>query len=218
MHYKIASFDFDHTLTVGVAAAEHLACYLGVEQEIGEAETAFHRGEMSTTAFTNATAKFLAGQDVTEIQSYIFTIPLVSGIKELVSQLKQCGLRVVVNTVGYRNILVPLVDHLGFDDVSGVLLEQDDSLFTGNVVSYFPLEKKIKFAEDQANLVGGDLSSVIAVGDGISDIPLFSVVGGSIAFNANPKINMLATLATSGESCDSLHRAFEKLLYPRFQI
>lgn len=105
-----------------------------------------------------------------------------------------------------------LASKLGFHEVSGVELEHDNFEFTGRVNSYFPLEDKIVFALQQARAAGGELDDVIAVGDGLSDIPLFQASGASIAFNADEKTKSMSTLSINGDTCDNLYEAFCVLL------
>lgn len=212
MKYKLVSFDFDHTLTRGITAAEHLAEYLGVAPEIAKHGDAFRLGKMTTAEFADATAHYLSGKQVRMVTDHIESIPLVAGVTELISWLRGRKFRVVLNTIGYRDILLPLAAKLGFDDVSGVELEHDTRKFTGRVTKYFPLEEKIEFARRQALAAQGTLGDVIAVGDGLSDVPLFNAVGASIAFNADASTNEIANFVARGETCDELYDAFESFL------
>ena len=212
LKFRLVSFDFDHTLTKGVTAAEHLADFLGVRSQVDEFEQLFRSGEMTTSEFTDATAHLLAGQRVDEITDHLEAIPMVSGVSKLVSWLRRQNIRVVLNTIGYRDVIVPLASELGFHDVSGVELEHDNFEFSGRVNSYFPLENKIAFAQRQVHAAGGQLKDVIAVGDGLSDIPLFNAVGASIAFNADEYTEKVSTLSAMGETCEELYYAFNALL------
>lgn len=204
MRYRLVSFDFDHTLTLGATAAEHMARFVGAEAAVAAAEAAFRAGRMTTDQFTDATADLLAGHDVAAVETHMRTIPLIGGVADLVAWLHARGLRVIVNTVGYADLVAPVAAALGFDGVSGAGLERDGDRFTGRVTRYFRLEDKIAFAEHHAARAGGDLSTVIAVGDGLSDVPLFAAVGGSIAFNADERTAAAATCATSGTDCTAL--------------
>lgn len=212
MTYKLVSLDFDHTLTRGVTAAEHLASLLGIQEIIARAEAALKSGELDTYGFTNCTAHFLTGIDVSCVLKHMRKIPLIGGVRRLISALKAQGLRVILNTIGYRSILTGIAEELEIDAVSGVEFEIRDARFTGKVISYFPLEEKITFARDHVARAGGTLSNVIAIGDGASDRPLFQAVGTSIAFNADEATEKLASLAVRGEDCRPLLRRLNQIL------
>lgn len=212
MPYKLVCFDFDHTLTQGKTAAEHVSDLLGCSADVDNAEDMFRNGRMTTSEFTDAMAHTFAGRTIDEIENHMLSIPLVSEISSTVTWLKARGLRVVINTVGFRDLLVPIGKHYGFDCVSGAQLEQSNGCFTGEVDAYFPLEDKIKFARDQAAIVGARLSEVIAVGDGLSDLPLFQNVGRSIAFNAPDEVSKTTHAVINGTSCAPLLPVFDAFL------
>ena len=212
MPYKLVCFDFDHTLTQGKTAAEHISDLLGCSADVDDAEDMFRNGLMTTSEFTDAMAHTFAGRTIDEIENHMLSIPLVSEISSTVTWLKAKGLRVVINTVGFRDLLVPIGKHYGFDSVSGAQLGKNNGRFTGEVDAYFPLEDKIKFARDQAVMVGAQLSEVIAVGDGLSDLPLFQNVGRSIAFNAPDEVSKTTHAVAHGASCAPLLPVFEAFL------
>ncbi len=132
------------------------------------------------------------------------SIPLVKECAELIQEMKELGLRVILNTIGYRQLLAPIAHRLGVDAFSGVELCEADGAITGVVGKYFPLHEKILFAERHAVEMGGGLENVIAVGDGLSDLPIFEAVGASIAFNADPMTEAQATAVAHGDHCDVL--------------
>jgi len=211
--FRVISFDFDHTLTTRFSAIEHLAGFLRIEREIALVEAEFKAGRLDTYGFTDRTAGLLAGASRAAVAAHMRGIPLVAGLPELIAGLKARGLRVIINTVGYRPLLETLAGELGFDDVSGADLHfDDDASFSGRVKAYFPLEDKISFARRHAEAAGGDLGDVIAIGDGLSDVPLFQAVGASIAFNANAATRALATLSAEGTDCTDLQAKLELLL------
>lgn len=212
MPFRVISLDFDHTLTTRFTAIEHLASHLGIEKEIAFVEAEFRAGKLDTYGFSDRTAGLLAGIRRADVARHMRSIPLLDGLEEMIRVLKGRGLRVIINTVGYRPFLEALGEQLGLDDVSGALLEHDEVVFSGRVQAYFPLEDKIAFARRHAQAAGGDLADVIAVGDGLSDVPLFKAVGASVAFNANAATRAMATLSAEGRDCTDLARKIDQLL------
>lgn len=212
MRYKLVCFDFDHTLTVGVSAAEHVASFLNCEDDMAEAEWAFKEGHLTTQGFTDRFAGNFRGHHQIAVANHMHDIPLISDIPDTVRWLKSLGIRVVINTVGFRDIIAPIGATLGFDAVSGAGLSSLNGKFDGGVTTYFPLKEKINFAKQEASLVGASLSEVIAIGDGLSDLPLFQSVGYSVASNAPDKVSAVSSASTKGTSCNALRRVIQELV------
>ncbi|MEO1702607.1 MAG: HAD-IB family phosphatase [Pseudomonadota bacterium] len=209
MKYKLVCFDFDHTLTRELSAAEHASSFLGCQEDMACAEQEFRSGKLTTQQFTDRFAGVFSGHTTGDVAAHMHHIPLVSEIAEIVTWIKSQGARVVINTVGFRDLIVPLGAQFGFEAVSGVRLCTRDGRFDGGVEAYFKLEDKIAFASHEASNVGGSLSEVIAIGDGLSDVPLFQSVGRSIAFNASPDVNAMADASAAGGSCNALMPALQ---------
>lgn len=212
MRFKLISFDFDHTLTCVDSALEHVAKKLGIEREIALAESDFKAGRIDTRAFTDRTATLFSGHCVDAIADHMDDIALLPGTNEMMARLRELGIDIVINSVGYRSLLLPLRDRLAASDVSGVELDVRDGRFTGRVDRYFPLSAKIDFTLRHCQRLGCDLSEVIAVGDGLSDVPLFQAVGASVAFNADPKTQSMATAAADGVDVTGLGQVLKGLL------
>jgi phosphoserine phosphatase len=210
--FRIVSFDFDHTLTANVSAFEHIANFLGVTERAQEIESAFKAGEIDTYAFSDLTAGLLAGVSQKTVSKYMLQIPLLEGVPEMMAYLRNQGIRIIINSVGYRNLLIPWKNEFGLCDVSGAELETDQSCFTGKINKYFPLEDKITFAEQFAKSHGYALENVIAVGDGLSDVPLFRSVGASIAFNSDEKTKLFATYFAEGRNVSSLVKTINQII------
>ncbi|MFV0643299.1 MAG: HAD family hydrolase [Sphingomonadaceae bacterium] len=212
MRYKLVCFDFDHTLSIGKTAAEHASELLACGSEIAAAEHAFRVGELTTWQFTDLMAMKFRDCTPETLSIHMTSMPVVSGIADTVKWLKARGLRVVINTVGFRDLMLPIGEAFGFDAVSGVRLTTQNGRFTGAVSRYFPLEDKIGFARDEAAQVGAGLDHVIAIGDGLSDLPLFQNVRRTVAFNAPPSVEAQAHFAVCGQSTGILHPVFETIL------
>lgn len=191
---------------------EHLARFHGAEAAVAQAEADFRAGIIDTHQFTDRTAMLLLGLQTETIERYMQSLPLVAGCAELIREMKGLGLRVILNTIGYRPLLTSVVRRLGVEAVSGVELVEAEGAITGVVARYFPLQEKIAFAERHAVEMGGGLGDVIAVGDGLSDIPLFEAVGASIAFNADPVTESQATVAARGRDCNELRSRLIELI------
>ncbi len=204
MSYKIVSLDFDHTITARDTAIEHVAKKMDIESLIQQAEDDFRSGNIDTTAFTDLTAGCFEDFEVESVNQMATDIPLLPGAADMITTLIDQDIYVIINTVGYKPLLQPISDRLGLHAVSGAELETQDGIYTGNVVSYFSIVDKISFAAQFAHERLLTLDDVIAIGDGLSDVPLFEAVGCSIAFNANKETRAKADHAITASDADDL--------------
>lgn len=198
MRYRIVSMDFDHTLTAKKTAIEHFAASVGRLDEIAALEAAFRARELTTREFSDRTAHMFAGTRADIVDETASKISLLAGSDDLVKELVSLGVTVIINTVGYEPLLRNFKKRTGCADVSGVLLACVGNIYTGSVQKYFAIEDKIHFAADAASRIGCGLGDVLAVGDGLSDLPLFRAAGHSIAFNADAITKASATSAVDG--------------------
>ncbi len=86
-----------------------------------------------------------------------------------------------------------LCDEFGFAGACGPVLAQEDGVYTGGVERHVDEFDKRDFALRVAADLGLPASACAAVGDSRSDLPLFTDVGFSIAFNAGEALRAVAT-------------------------
>lgn len=207
MRYRVVSLDFDHTLTHEISMVEHYATSSGHLNYIKSLEAAFRANRLSTREFSDQTAHIFAGARRAEVEAVAGEIALLAGASDLVRELVCKGLLVVINTVGYKALLGSFQKQTGCADVSGALLASDGDTFTGKIDRYFAIEDKVAFAAAAAAAVGCGLDAVVAVGDGLSDLPIFAAVGRSVAFNADPMTKVAADLYVDGDDVSPLREA-----------
>jgi HAD superfamily hydrolase (TIGR01490 family) len=90
---------------------------------------------------------------------------------------------------GSPNDVIQEFKPLGFDGIYGSIFENQDDIFTGNVVANLILgEEKYKLTINICNEWNIDLSQSLAFGDTDQDVPLLSSVDLPIAINPNKKL------------------------------
>jgi phosphoserine phosphatase len=98
-----------------------------------------------------------------------------------------------------------LKDQLGFDYMYANKLDIQDGVVTGKVVGDIVdgAQKAILLRQiaQKENLV---LEQTIAVGDGANDLPMISIAGLGVAFNAKPIVRQNASNAISSVGLDGL--------------
>lgn len=182
---KLVSFDFDMTLTKHKSAMEHFSHQHNIIDEVSHLEQEFTAGRMSTSQFSDASARFFSGLSHDDIHNMMDSLTLIDNCLEVIEAIKAKNIHVIICSVGYRALIKPIALKLGITTFSGVNLAAKNNAYTGGLISYFNEYNKITFVQKYAieNII--ELDEVMAVGDSGTDVPLFNVVGKAIAFNAN---------------------------------
>jgi putative phosphoserine phosphatase / 1-acylglycerol-3-phosphate O-acyltransferase len=119
--------------------------------------------------------------------------PYLPGLVELHRAARQ---RLVMATTTPIQLVTPLAEHLGFDDVVATRYEADeDGLLTGGIVGEFVWGRgKLAAVRDWAKANGVDVANSHAYSDSFFDAPLLDAVGFPVATNPDPRLVVLARL------------------------
>ena len=102
---------------------------------------------------------------------------------------------IIVSTSG-TEIVEPIGERLGVDDVVATRLEVVDGHFTGEIQRYVYAEEKAAAIRELAEQRGYDLARCFAYSDSITDVPMLSAVGH--AYAVNPDRDLRAHAAEAG--------------------
>jgi phosphoserine phosphatase len=120
-------------------------------------------------------------QDVEEI---LRPVPIISGIKETVSELHRHGMRCVIVSGGLDLTARRLARENGFDDVMANSLACDaEGRLTGEGVLRVELTNKRKALQHFQEAYGVSEERTVAIGNSFVDVSMFSGSGLSIAYN-----------------------------------
>ena len=115
------------------------------------------------------------------------------------------GYRTAILSGGFTWFARRLQERLGIDYVFANELDIKDGMVTGEVVGdIVDGEMKadlLKRLAEQENIA---LEQTIAVGDGANDLPMISIAGLGVAFNAKPVVRQKAANAISSVGLDGL--------------
>lgn len=211
-HVGAVFFDVDGTLVPGTSSSVYLAGFLGHRDELARAEDDYASGAWDNRRVSELDAAGWAGAPVEKIPRWLDGLPLVTGIAETVAWCRRNGLVPVLATLAWSPVGGYLADRFGFHSFSGPRLETADGRFTGRVARHFDEHDKRDFALAQARELGLTPRSCGAVGDSRSDLPLFSSVGLSVAFNASAGARALATAAVDGDDLRSVLPVLSRLV------
>jgi phosphoserine phosphatase len=210
--WAIVAVDMDGTLVRGTTTCLHLGQTIGHGPVIAELEQRYLAGEIDNTAVAEGDAVYYAGHDVESLTEALATIPCIGGIADGVSLLVGRGLLPVIATVSWTFAAQYLADRFGFAEVCGAALESDDGRFTGRVARHFEREHKVDFVRGLCVRIGVPMTSVVAIGDGFSDLPLFEAVGFSVALNASAGARRAASAVVDSDDFVDALRAVPGLI------
>lgn len=200
--WRLVVADLDGTLITGTTAAIHLDDWIGHGPVIQDLERRFACGETTNTEVAERYAPFYRGIALADATAAMAQVPSLDDIALGVSLLSASGVDSVITTVGWSFVAESLADLWGFTRARGVDLEVDDSTgqFTGRVSHHFEPEDKVTFVTEQCQHLGISLDQVVAIGDGRSDLPLFRAIGFSVAINASPEVQAVASVSVNSQS------------------
>jgi putative phosphoserine phosphatase/1-acylglycerol-3-phosphate O-acyltransferase len=114
----------------------------------------------------------------------------------LINEHREAGRNVVIATTTPYDLVKPLADWLGFDDVIATRYGVDaDGSFDGSIVGQFVWARgKLAAVRDWAAVSGIDLAESYAYSDSVFDTPLLSAVGHPVVVNPDPSMVVMATL------------------------
>ena len=114
----------------------------------------------------------------------------------LINEHREAGRKVVIATTTPYDLVKPLADWLGFDDVIATRYGVNaDGTFDGSIVGPFVwAQGKLAAVRDWSVASGVDLSESYAYSDSVFDTPLLSAVGNPVAVNPDPSMIVMATL------------------------
>lgn len=181
--YRLVIFDMDKTV-IPITATEYLGKKLGVSKIIDKWEKEYHDGTLDSYAFAERLSNILKGKSLSFIHSLLTDLPLLEDIKETIASIHEHNIHTALVTVGPGFIAKYLAEKFGFEKALGTKHKIKRGIFCGKVGKVLTDKDKLHTLQSLAKAYKIPLSLCAAVGDGISDIPLFEACGFSIALNA----------------------------------
>jgi phosphoserine phosphatase len=192
-----AFFDVDGTLVPRTSSSQNLAGFLGHLEELRRAEDAYADGRTDNRQVSLLDAAGLRGRRQDGVSDLLAGLPLVTGIHEVVAWCRGHDVAPYLATLAWEPVGRFLCDAYGFAGACGPV-PAHRAVYTGVVEE--PLDEfgKRDFAKRVAADLGLAPSTCAAVGDSRSDLPLFTDVGFSIAFNAGEALRAVETEIVDG--------------------
>lgn len=201
---KLVVFDMDSTLIQAEVIVE-LAKMAGVGEQVEKITESAMRGEIDFQESFRRRVALLKGLPVEHLNDLIKKLPLTDGADLVAKTLKGLGYKLGILSGGFTFVGEYLKDRLGFDYLYANELDIKDGMVTGDVIGEIvDGEKKAELLRTLAEKENIALEQTIAVGDGANDLPMISIAGLGVAFNAKPIVRQKASNAISSVGLDGL--------------
>ena len=191
---KLAVFDFDSTLMDG-ETLEFLAKEIGIEKKIKEITSKAMLGEIDFFESLQQRVSLLKGLNVKTVNEICANLPVMSGAKETIFELKKLGYKVVCFSGGFKNATIPFMEKLGFDCEFSNILHEKNGILTGLVGGEMMFNNsKGEMLKRLQKLMGITPAETLAVGDGANDLSMFKYAAKRVAFCAKPVLKEHANI------------------------
>lgn len=201
---KLVVFDMDSTLIQAEVIVE-LAKLAGIGDQVNKITESAMRGEIDFKESFRKRVALLKGIKQEQLVKISRDLPLTDGAALVTKTLKGLGYKLGILSGGFTFVGEYLKEQLGFDYMYANQLDIKNGVVTGKVVGdIIDGEQKailLKQIAQKENLV---LEQTIAVGDGANDLPMISIAGLGVAFNAKPVVRRNASNAISSVGLDGL--------------
>lgn len=189
---KLVVLDMDGTL-IQQEVIDELARYAGVYEQVGEITHRAMRGELDYQESLCERVALLKGANADIFQKVIHNLHYTTGAKQFCQILKKRGFKLAVISGGFARVTSHVKKVLGLDHDYGNYLEVRDGKFTGRTIgTTITADIKAELLTIIARRERITLDQVVAIGDGANDVPMLSIAGLGIAFNAKAAVQEAA--------------------------
>lgn len=114
-------------------------------------------------------------------------------VKPLIEEHQAAGRRAVMATTSPYDLVKPLADSLGLDDVIATRYGERDGAYDGTIAGTFVWGGgKLQAVRDWAAALGVSVSDSWAYSDSIYDLPLLLAVANPVVVNPDPRLRLVA--------------------------
>ncbi len=179
--FVTVSFDVDKTLFRQPALTQ-AARGLGIGKKWDAIEEMYERKRITLRQGLVQQFQLLVGMKLTDVLAEVSKVPMMQNIREAVDKLLGLGLSVILCTDNPDFLCQYLVDQFGFRGFVSSKVVVKNGVIIDDIE---PLPDKRLGIRKYCAWMSIPLSKTIHVGDGLNDVPVFRVVGYSIALNTS---------------------------------
>lgn len=201
---RLVCFDMDSTL-IDAEVIDELAIEAGVGEQVVDITEAAMRGELDFNESFSRRMALLEGLDESVLETVAKRLRLNDGAEKLMHYLNKLGYKTAILSGGFDYFGRHLQRKLNIDYVYANQLDIVDGKVTGKVVgTVVNGQRKADLLRELAAKENISLEQVIAVGDGANDLPMLSIAGLGIAFQAKPLVKESAKQSISQLGLDAI--------------
>jgi HAD superfamily phosphoserine phosphatase-like hydrolase len=175
------SFDVDKTLFRQPALTQ-AARGLGIGKKWDAIDEMYQRKRITLRQALLQQFQLLVGMKLVDVLAEVSRVPMMRNIREAVDKLLGLGLSVILCTDNPDFLCQYLVEQFGFRGFVSSKVAVKNGLITDDIE---PLPDKRLGIRKYCAWMSIPLSKTVHVGDGLNDVPVFRVVGYSIALNTS---------------------------------
>ena len=196
--------DVDSTL-IQNEVIDLIAEQAGVGDQVAAITEQAMAGNLDFATALRARVGLLKGLPVGVLDQVRASLQLTPGARTLCRTLNTLGYRVCLVSGGFAEVIMPLADEMGIDDVRANHLGVRDGLLTGEVVGVI-VDRQGKQAalEEFAEKYEIPMRRTIAIGDGANDVAMLEAAGLGVSFNGKAAARAAADAALSVPYLDSV--------------
>jgi phosphoserine phosphatase len=181
--YKIACFDLDGTILRNTTAFLHFAELLGVKEQVSLLEEKFYRREIDSIIFMDKIIPLMKELSTNYIDQHFETLPIIKGLDKTLKKLKNHNITTALATSSSQMFADIFKQRYDFDHAYGTSYELKPNNIEATNITSCNGDRKVLHITNLANSYGIELNRVVAIGDSLTDVPLFATVGKGIAIN-----------------------------------
>jgi len=184
--------DVDSTL-IENEVIELLAEEAGSLDRVSEITFRAMNGELDFEASLRERVATLEGLTESVFEKVGRRIEVTRGVPEMIAGVHAAGGLVAVVSGGFHEVVDPIARELGLDHWRANRLEVVDGRLTGGLIPpIVDAAAKSDALVEWATDAGIPLAQTLAVGDGANDLPMMSICGLSVGFDAKAPVRDLA--------------------------
>ena len=180
---KLVVFDVDGTLTKVASSWQFLHEKLGTWNKGKQYAEQFFQGIITYEDWATLDASLWRGLPLKRVQKIVDGMPYTDGMREVLTLLKNSGLKVVLISAGLSFVTERIEKEIGVDASIANELKIKNGFLTGEVKVNVSVHNKDMVLLRMLKRFNLRVDECAAVGDDETLIPLFEKVGLSIAFN-----------------------------------
>ena len=179
--FVMVSFDVDKTLFRQPALTQ-AARGLGIGKKWDAIDEMYERKRITLRQGLLQQFQLLVGMRLVDVLAEVSKVPMMRDIRETVDKLLGFGLSVILCTDNPDFLCQYLIEQFGFRGFVSSKVAVKNGVIIDDIE---PLPDKRLGIRKYCAWMSIPLSKTIHVGDGLNDVPIFRIVGYSIALNTN---------------------------------